>query len=324
MPVHPDHSDAALLDAYSQAVVAASEKVGPSVVSIEVKGMPQNRRRRGRGDGRGSGSGFVATPDGFIVTNSHVVHSAKEISVAFPDGQTYQAQKVGDDPSTDLAVLKLPASSLPHINFAASDKLQVGQLAIAIGNPYGFGHTLTAGVVSALGRSLRSQSGRLIDDVVQTDAALNPGNSGGPLVDSRGEVIGVNTAIIQAAQGICFAIASNTAHYIVSHLIASGKIRRAYLGIAGQTIVLPARTRNVLSLQGTQGILVRSVEPDGPAQNTDLQEGDVIISLAGEQVDGIDHLHRLLNTEAIGVPQKLQVIRRGKLKKVEVIPGELN
>jgi S1-C subfamily serine protease len=277
---------------------------------------------RGR-QGQGSGSGFLITPDGFAVTNSHVVHQADEIRVTLSDGASMRAEQVGEDPATDLALLKLPASGLPSVAFGESSRLQAGQLAIAIGNPFGFDCTVTAGVVSALGRSLRSQTGRLIDDVIQTDAALNPGNSGGPLLSSRGEVIGVNTAIILPAQGICFAIASNTASWVVSRLIAQGRVRRAWLGVAGQNITLPERSRSLLGLDSRLGVLIRSIEAAGPARNADLREGDVIFRLDGKAVGGIDALHRMLGEESIGKRITLDLIRNGKLAQVQVVPEEI-
>ncbi|TAE59716.1 MAG: PDZ domain-containing protein [Bacteroidetes bacterium] len=313
-----DHS---LLDAYSQAVVRASQQVSPAVASIGVQA--QGKGPRSRQPGNGSGSGFVLTPDGFVVTNSHVVHEATKIRVTLPDGGSYDADKVGDDPATDLAVLKISASGLPTVAFGDSSRLQVGQLAIAIGNPYGFEYTVTAGVVSALGRSLRSQSGRLIDNVIQTDAALNPGNSGGPLVNSRGEVIGVNTAIILPAQGICFSIASGTASWVVGRLVTSGRIRRAWIGIAGQNVSLPDRTVNVLNLDAKGGVMVRSVEASSPATRADLSEGDVIIRFDGKQTGSIDDLHRLLSEEAIGKSATLDVIREGRFVQVAVTPAEV-
>ncbi len=312
--------DASLLDAYSQAVVSATQAVSPSVVQIEVKSA--RRAPRGQSPQGGNGSGFIVTPDGLIVTNSHVVQGAQEIFVALPEGDRYVAHLVGDDPATDLAVLKISESQLPFLQFA-SRPVQVGQLAIALGNPYGFSYTVTAGVVSALGRTLRSQSGRLIDDILQTDAALNPGNSGGPLVDSSGQVIGVNTAIIMSAQGICFAIGAGTAGYIVSKLISQGRIRRGFLGISGQNVLLPVRTRNVLDLETQTGILVQSVERNASAQNESIRSGDVIIRFGGKAVNGIDALHKILDEASIGKSFEITLIRQGKLKKIYVMPGEL-
>ncbi|MDX2249121.1 MAG: trypsin-like peptidase domain-containing protein [Bacteroidia bacterium] len=314
--------DATLLDAYSRAVVSASQKASPAVVHIEVN-SENNRSARRRPSGYGTGSGFLVTPDGFLVTNSHVVEKAKEIKISLADGQTFSGEKVGDDPATDLAVVKVSGSGLPAVGFGDSTKLQVGQLAIAIGNPYGFEYTVTAGVVSALGRSLRSQSGRLIDNVIQTDAALNPGNSGGPLVSSTGEVIGVNTAVILPAQGICFAIASETASFIVSRLITQGYIRRAWLGISGQTIRLPERTGNLLGLTGRGGILIRGIEPDGPANASALREGDVIIGYDDREISSIDTLHKCLDESAIGKKAILTIIRDSRKVTEAVVPGEM-
>lgn len=319
---NPSQGDGALLDAYSQAVVAANQVVSPSVVHIQVKKDTPSKRRSDP-NRYGSGSGFVITPDGFIVTNSHVVHEAKDLTVSFPDGEQLSAELVGEDPSTDLAVLKVGQSKLSHVAFGASADLQVGQLAIAIGNPYGFTSTVTAGVVSALGRTLRSQSGRLIDNVIQTDAALNPGNSGGPLVNSAGQVIGVNTAIILPAQGICFAIAADTAKHVVSLLIAEGRIRRAWLGIAGQQIELPKRTAALLNRQQRGGILVRTIQRQGPADQSSLREGDVLVSLNGQELAGIDALHRILTEAYIGKTVTLSVIRANQVVSVDVKAGEM-
>jgi S1-C subfamily serine protease len=278
--------DGQLLDAYSRAVTAASNRVSPAVVHIEVKHAHQGRLVRG-----GSGSGFIFTPDGFVVTNSHVVHDATKISVALPDGRKFDAELVGDDPETDIAVLRIHAeAALPSVEFADSSALQVGQLAIAIGNPYGFAYTVTAGVVSALGRTFRSRTGRLIDNVVQTDAALNPGNSGGPLVNSRGEIIGVNTAIIPMAQGICFAIPSNTARYVASRLMRDGKTRRATLGVGGQNVPLHRRLVRYHDLPNESAVLVVHVEPKSPADRAGLMEGDLLVAFNGETIASIDDL----------------------------------
>ncbi len=319
------NEDFHLLDAYSKAVVSASNKVSQSVVHIKVKKKGGNRRKR-RGN-YGNGSGFIITPDGFIVTNSHVVSDAENIKVALPDGREFEASLVGDDPATDLAVIRIYADELKAIPFGDSQKLQAGQLAIAIGNPFGFEYTLTAGVVSALGRSLRSQSGRLIDDVIQTDAALNPGNSGGPLVNSRGEVIGINTAVILPAQGICFAIASNTAKYVITRLMMDGKVRRSYIGIAGQAVHLNPNILKQNELDSAlhrTGVMVRSLEADGPVYNSELRKGDVIVGFNKERVTGIDDLHKLLKEDQIGQKATLKVLRKGRLREVVVIPAEMS
>jgi len=289
-----------LFDAYTEAVNAAAERVSPSVVKIEV----QQHGRRG-----GSGSGFVFTPDGFILTNSHVVHGASSIHVVLPDGERYQADKVGDDPDTDLAVVRITATNPAPVTLGDSQSIRVGQLVIAIGNPYGFQATVTSGVVSALGRSLRSQTGRLIDNIIQTDAALNPGNSGGPLVTSNGEVIGVNTAIILPAQGICFAIAINTAKFVAAKLIKDGRIRRGYLGIAGQNAPLHRVLVRTHHLPIDTGIFVVSVEQKSPAQKADVRDGDIIVALDDHAVGDIDALHRLLTDHQPGARAKLTLIR---------------
>ena len=304
-----------LLDAYSRAVIRAAERVSPSVVNIEVYHRPRSRPTadpRGPKDLRGNGSGFIFTPDGFTLTNSHVVHDAAKIAVTLADGRQFQAELVGDDPDTDLAVIRINAPTLVPVQLGDSHGLQVGQLVIAVGNPYGFQCSVTAGVVSALGRSLRSTSGRLIDNVLQTDAALNPGNSGGPLVSSRGEVIGVNTAVILQAQGICFAIGINTAKFIAARLIKDGKIRRGYLGVGGQTVPLPRRVVRYHDLPVESGILVASVEQHSPAEKAGLVEGDLIVGYGAQAIGSIDDLHRLLVEEQVGVRTPLTVLRRGE------------
>ncbi len=313
-----------LLDAYSRAVTSAAAKVSPSVVNIEV------RQTRGGGesagdagsDTRGSGSGIILAPDGFILTNSHVVHGTSRQDVMLTDGRRFRAELIGDDPETDLAVLRIPSSSLIPVSIGDSQSLRVGQLAIAVGNPYGFQCTVTAGVISALGRSLRSSSGRLIDNVIQTDAALNPGNSGGPLVNSRGEVIGVNTAIILPAQGICFAIAINTAKFVASRLIRDGKIRRGHIGVAGQTVPLPRRVSRFHKLPADSGILVVSVEDASAAQRAGLQEGDIILAFDDQQTAGIDDLHRLLTETRVGVSAPLTILRGVDKRILQIIPEE--
>jgi len=302
-----------LLDAYSEAVTSAAEKVSPAVVHLEVRSARSQR-------GEGAGSGFIFTPDGFILTNSHVVHGAERIFATLPDGRRVEARIVGDDPDTDLAVIRIHAEDLVAAKLGDSSSLRVGQIAIAIGNPYGFQHTVTAGVVSALGRSLRSSSGRLIDNVVQTDAALNPGNSGGPLVDSSAEVIGVNTAIILPAQGICFAIGINTAKVVAQHLILHGRIRRGYLGIAGQSIRLHRRVARRHGFEG--GVLVLSVEEKSPAHRAGLQDGDIIITLDGGATAGMDELHRLLTDHRIETPVTIEYLRYGEKHEARIVPAE--
>jgi S1-C subfamily serine protease len=312
-----DLHDADLLDAYSQAVVRAVELVSPSVVTVEL-GRASGGRREQQG---GHGSGFVFTPDGLILTNSHVVHGARTIHVTLPEGQRLPADLVGEDPDTDLAVVRVSASGLPVVKLGDSRGVKVGQLVVAFGNPYGFQATVTAGVVSALGRSLRSQSGRLMDDIIQTDAALNPGNSGGPLVNSRGEVIGVNTAVILPAQGLCFAIAANTVQFVVGRLIRDGRIRRSYVGVAGQNTPLSRQLVRYYELRVSAGIRVASIERDSPAAQSRLREGDVIVGFGGTDVEGIDQLHRLLTEDRIGVPTPLTVIRGTEKLEIHVTPG---
>ncbi len=308
----PD-SDATLLDAYSRAVTRAAERVGPSVVAIEVSGL----------DGaRGGGSGFVFTPEGHILTNSHVVHGAADISVLLPGGRRIEAVRVGEDPHTDLAVLRTLARDTAPAPMGDSKALRPGQLVVAIGNPLGFQWTVTAGVVSALGRSLRTESGRLVDDVIQTDAALNPGNSGGPLVSSRGEVVGVNTAVIFPAQGLCFAIPSATARFVADRLIRDGAIRRGFLGVAAQNVRLPRPILDRLGRAEEGAVLVLEVEPDGPAGEAGLREGDVILALAGRPVPGVDALHRLLTEETVGRPLEGSALRDHSLLNFRVTPSQ--
>lgn len=316
-------NDAQLLDAYSNAVVKVANQYSGAVV--QVKASRPNRRRTGS-KGKplyGSGSGFIISSDGFIVTNSHVIHKAHNIEIGLRDGSMLNAKLIGDDPATDIAVLQIDAGGLSHARFGDSDNLQVGQLAVAIGNPYGFQHTVTTGVVSALGRTLRSESGRLIDDVIQTDAALNPGNSGGPLVNSNGEVIGVNTAVILPAQGICFAVAANLAKFVIGELIMKGKVKRGYIGIAGQTVPLNQRIVNYHKLDVNSGVHVLSVEANGPAGISKLAKGDIIVGLAGISVRTIDDLHKLLDASLIGQQINMQVLRKGNLKQLPVVPAEL-
>ena len=318
-------TDEELLDAYSQAVIRAAERVSPAVVNLDVRTSVKGKqvtRFRSQEELKGNGSGFIFTPDGFILTNSHVVHQASEIEVTLSDGRRFQADLVGDDPGTDLAVVRINGPGLVPALFGDSQQIRVGQLVIAIGNPYGFQYTVTSGVVSALGRSLRSMSGRLIDNIIQTDAALNPGNSGGPLVNSRGEVIGVNTAMILAAQGICFAIAINTAKIVAGALIKEGRIRRSYIGLGGQNVTLHRRLVRFFRLPLESGVLVVSVEENSPAQKAGLVEGDIIIAFDRHPIAGIDDLHKWLTEEKVGVKTELTVIRRTEKMVLEIVPEE--
>jgi S1-C subfamily serine protease len=308
--------DGELLDAYSQAVIRAVETVGPAVVKIDA--------RSGAGRAAG-GSGVVFTPDGLVLTNCHVVDRAAQLTVALPDGRSMRADVVGQDADTDLAVIRVSpptGAALPWATLGDSRRVRVGQVAIAIGNPYGFHHSVTAGVVSALGRSLRAQSGRLMDDIIQTDAALNPGNSGGPLVTTRGEVIGVNTAMILPAQGLCFAIASNTARFVAARLIRDGRIRRSYIGVAGQNVPIPRAIARANQLAVTSGVLVVSVEPSSPATTAGLRDGDVLLTFDGGAVTGIDDLLRRLTDERIGVAVALTILRAGRKRQLIIVPSE--
>jgi S1-C subfamily serine protease len=320
-PVNPPFVDDELLDSYSKSITQAVAKVGPAVVNIRVHGVSRDKRRGS--ESGGSGSGFVIAPDGFILTNSHVVHGAIRMEATLADGRVFDANLVGDDPETDLAVIRINASQLVHAQFGDSKSVRVGQIAIAIGSPFGFQQTVTAGVVSALGRSMRSQSGRLIDNIIQTDAALNPGNSGGPLVNSRGEVIGVNTAIILPAQGICFAIASNTAEFVAAWLIKEGFIRRSWIGVAGQNVPIHRRVVVFHRLAVDHGVLVSGIEPGSPASRAGLREGDVIVTFGGKSVSSIDELHRHLVAKVIGIPSQITVIRHTEKLDLVVTPQEL-
>jgi len=310
------------LDAYSRTVMAAAERVGPTVVTVEVA---QRVRPRGRGRARdvpGHGSGFLITQDGFALTNSHVVHGAHRIEAVRADGRRLAAELVGDDPDTDLAVIRVQGTDLTAAELGDSRALRVGELVVAIGNPYGFQQTVTAGVVSALGRSFRSVGGRLIDDVVQTDAALNPGNSGGPLVNGRGQVIGVNTAVILPAQGICFAVGINTAKLVAAQVIKEGRIRRGRIGVAGQNVPLRRLAVREHSLEVPGGVLVLSVEPGGPAERAGLVQGDVIVTLNGQGVGGIDDLHRLLTGEVVGVAVPIGIVRGREKRDLTIVPED--
>jgi S1-C subfamily serine protease len=320
-PVQPLSDDDELLDSYSRTVARVVEKVGPSVVNIRVHHA--NRERQHGPESGGTGSGFVIAPDGFILTNSHVVHGAGRLEVTLADGRVFGASLAGEDPETDLAVIRIDASQLVHGRLGDSKSIRVGHIAVAIGSPFGFHQTMTAGVVSALGRSMRSQSGRLIDNVVQTDAALNPGNSGGPLANSRGEIIGVNTAIILPAQGICFAIASNTAEFVAAWLIKEGRIRRSWIGVAGQNVPIHPRVVRFHHLAVDHGVLVAGIEPGSPASRAGFREGDVIVAFGGEPVAGIDELHRHLVAKAIGIPSPITVIRHTEKLGLVVTPEEL-
>jgi S1-C subfamily serine protease len=319
-PATPAVNDDESLDSYSKTITQVASRLGPAVVNIRVDGQRGNRRGPESG---GSGSGFVIAPDGFILTNSHVVHGAGRMEVTLADGRALDAILIGDDPETDLAVIRVNAAQLVHAHFGDSKLIRVGQIAIAVGSPFGFQQTVTAGVVSALGRSMRSQSGRLIDNVIQTDAALNPGNSGGPLVNSRGEVIGVNTAIILPAQGICFAIASNTAEFVAAWLIKEGVIRRSWIGVAGQNVPIHRRVVRFHRLATDRGVLVAGIEPGSPASRAGLREGDVIVAFGGETVSSIDELHRQLVAKVIGVSSLITVIRHTEKLDLAVTPAEL-
>ena len=313
-------NDATLLDEYSRTVVGAVDRVAPSVVNIDIKQRVNGRR--GPREIGGSGSGFIIAPDGFIVTNSHVVHGAVEVTVTLQDGREYPAQLIGDDPDTDLAVIRIDAPQLAHVRLADSESLRVGQVVIAIGNPLGFQASVTAGVISALGRSMHAQSGRLIDNIIQTDAALNPGNSGGPLVNSAGEVIGVNMAMIRPAQGICFAIGSNTAKFVAGWLIRDGRIRRSYIGVAGQNVPIHRRIIRFYNLPLETGVLVVSVENKSPAAQTGLREGDVIVAFNDQPIGSIHDLHKMLIGEHIGVHSQITIIRHTEKVTLAITPAE--
>src|SRR5438270_7373857 len=313
-------NDSALLDEYSRTVVGAVERVAPAVVNIDIR-QPVNGQRSQR-EVSGSGSGFVIAPDGFILTNSHVVHQATAMVVNLEDGREYRARLVGDDPDTDLAVIRIDAPRLAHVRLADSEQLRVGQIVIATGNPLGFQTSVTAGVISALGRSMHTQSGRLIDNILQTDAALNPGNSGGPLVNSAGEVVGANTAMIRPAQGICFAIASNTAKFVAGWLIKDGKIRRSYIGVAGQNVPIHRRIVRFYGLPLETGVLVVSVEKNSPAERAGLREGDLIVAFNDQPVGSVHDLHKVLVGEQIGVSASLTVIRHTEKLELPILPAE--
>src|SRR5256886_7679672 len=309
----PARDDIALLDEYSRTIVSAVDRVTPSVVDME---------SRANGSRGGSGSGFIIAPDGFILTNSHVVHGAREIVVNLSDGRESRAQSVGDDPDTDLAVIRIDAAQLSHVRLADSETLRVGQIAIAIGNPLGFQASVTAGVISAVGRSMHAQSGRLIDNIIQTDAALNPGNSGGPLANSAGEVIGVNTAVIRPAQGICFAIASNTAKFIAGWLIKDGKIRRSYIGVGGQNVPIHRRIVRFYGLPLETGVLVVSVEKNSPAERAGGREGDLIVAFNDQPIGSVHHLHKIFVGDQIAVSARLTIVRHTERLELPILPAE--
>ena len=317
--------DDSLLDAYSKAVTGAAEKINPAVVNIDVVHTHSNRSPNARlpQQSRGSGSGFIFTPDGYILTNSHVVSGADHIEVTLAEGQKADADLIGDDPDTDLAVIRVSAPSLTPAIFGDSEKLRPGQLVIAVGNPFGFQYTVTAGVVSALGRSFRASSGRLIDNVIQTDAALNPGNSGGPLVNSLGEAVGVNTAIIQPARGISFAIGINTAKFVAGYLIKNGRIRRGYLGLAGQNVPLHRRIVRFYRLEKESGIcIIISIEPGSPAQKAGLLEGDILLEFDGRPTATVDHLHKQLTEKPAGIAGEVTVLRGKEKLSFSIVPEE--
>lgn len=313
------NDDSYLMDAYSQAVISSTEKVSPAVVNIKV-----SKKTRTRSASEAGGSGFIISPEGFIVTNCHVAENHERIEVELQDGRAYAADLVGLDPYTDLAVLKIYTDNLPSVSFLKNAELKVGQLAIAIGNPFGFQCTVTTGVISALGRTLQSQTGRMIDNVIQTDAALNPGNSGGPLVDSSGMVIGVNTAVIKEAQGIYFAIGAGTAEYIVGKLIMNGRVRRGYLGIAGQYMQIPLRVIHYNKLKSSSGVKVENLQKQRRIGNHSLKRGDIVVEFNGSPVVSIDSLQRFLNEDTIAKKVTLGILRKGHKQEIEVVPGELN
>lgn len=299
------------LDPYSERVTHAFDQVGPSVVHISA---------RGKGSRRGTGSGVLFTPDGYLLTNSHVIAGATSLSASLTDGQSFEARLVGDDPATDLAVLQLPGTGLPYAAFGTSADLRVGQLVVAIGNPLGFQATVTAGIVSALGRTLRNASGRLIESIIQTDAPLNPGNSGGPLVDGQARVVGINTAMIGGAQGICFAIGIDTAIDVVSRLMKDGKVRRSKLGLSGQTIPLDSRLAARLKRKAATAVLISEVQTRSPAEQGGLRAGDVVLEFDGATVATVDDLHRLLVAERAGRACITEVIRQGRIERLTITP----
>ena len=300
------------LDPYSRLVSQSVERIGPAVAGIEA--------RSASGRARGTGSGVIYTPDGYLLTNSHVAERADTAMVSLSDGRTCEAVRVGYDPATDLAVLRLSGSGFPHATFGSSARLRVGQLVIAVGNPLGYQATVTAGIVSALGRTLRTASGRLIESVIQTDAPLNPGNSGGPLADTAGRVIGINTAVAGGAQGICFAIGIDTAIEVAYQLMRHGRVRRSRLKLAGQTIALDRRVLRVLERTEPGAVMIAEVLAGGPAERAGLQEGDLLLELDGESITGVDRLHRLLTAERAGQEVAVRLLRRGKPHSIRLTP----
>ena len=311
-----DHTadDDALLDAYSRSVTGAVSRASPAVIHLDVRGNEAHG---------GSGSGFFISPDGYALTNSHVVHGARDLRISLADGRRLHAEVIGDDPDTDLAVVRADAADVTHLELADSDRIKAGQIAVAIGSPMGFQQTITAGIVSALGRSLRAQSGRAIDNIIQTDAALNPGNSGGPLVDTRGYVMGVNTAIIRPAQGICFAIASNIARWVAGWLIKEGHVRRSFIGVAGQTVPLLRKIMLTYRLPSDSGVLVSQVEPASPAARAGIREGDILLSFEGITIPRVEALHRILTADRIGRTVELRVLRGVEIVALSITPQEM-
>jgi len=318
-------SDEELLDAYSKAVIHAAERVSPGVVNIEVLQRMEGAENLGPcvpPEVVGNGSGFIFTPDGFVFTNSHVVHRANKIIVSLADRRRFTAQLIGDDPDTDLAVIRIDGSNLTPVPLGDSQNIRVGQMVIAIGNPFGFQTTVTAGVVSAISRALRTGSGRLLENIIQTDAALNPGSSGGPLVTAKGEVVGVNTAMIFPAQGLCFAIAVNTAKFVAVQLIEEGRVRRSFIGVAGQSIQIQRRVVRYYNLPAENGVLVAGLEKDSPAEKAGIQVGDVIVDYDGQPVDGIDDLQRLLTDKQVGKKTEMTALRKTDKLRFEITPRE--
>jgi S1-C subfamily serine protease len=316
-------TDGELLDVYSRTITGVVGQVAEAVVHIQVRKPVSDRRTKEQKLMPGSGSGFIISTDGFVVTNNHVIENARDIKVALVDGRTVNAELKGTDPSTDIAVLKIYETGLKALSFANSEALQPGQIAIAIGNPLGLQHTVTAGVVSALGRTLRANNGRLIDDIIQTDAALNPGNSGGPLVNSLGQVIGVNTATIVSAQGLCFAVSSNLAAFVAGKLIMEGKVKRAYLGVAGQLVNLTGRMIAANRLEKHTGVYIYEVVPDQPVYNNEIRTGDIIVAFNGKPIGTVDELHQQLGEGVIGHSIQLEVLRNGRKETIHAIPGEM-